>query len=125
MANSYENLRRCLKLQCLGCGQSGIFQGFFQVKPYCSACKMNFEREEGYFVGAIYANVFATELFVLALYLVGIFMLGKIESWMEWTLGMLAVLLPLLFFHHSWSMWLLIDYILTGKEKVKPLATKV
>ena len=125
MVTINENLRRCLKLQCPGCGQSAIFNRPFQVRARCSVCNMNFEREDGYFVGAVIANLLATELFTLTLYLLVLFSLGQMASWMEWTLCVLAVLLPLLFYHHSWSLWLLIDYFLTGKETVKPLATKV
>jgi uncharacterized protein (DUF983 family) len=115
MATINEHLRRCLQLTCPSCGQSSIFQRPFQKRVGCLTCDMSFEREEGYFVGAVLANIIATELITLVLFFVALISQGRIDSWMQWTLVTLGMLLPLLFYHHSWSIWLLIDYCITGK----------
>src|SRR6266566_536674 len=61
-------LGRCLKLQCPACGRAPIFGRPFNVKVRCTACGVIFKREEGFFVGAIMANVGATEVLILAVY---------------------------------------------------------
>src|SRR5262252_2352825 len=63
-----RTLRRCLKLQCPVCGGASIVARPFNLKHSCSACGVIFKREEGFFVGAIMANVVATEAFILLAY---------------------------------------------------------
>ncbi|PYS35567.1 MAG: hypothetical protein DMF75_03280, partial [Acidobacteria bacterium] len=55
-------LWRSLKLQCPACGGASIVQRPFYIKKSCTACGVIFKREEGFFVGAIMANVVATEV---------------------------------------------------------------
>src|SRR5258708_38411026 len=64
----FLTLGRCLKLQCPGCGCAPIFGRPFNVKVRCTACGVLFKREEGFFVGAIMANVIATEVLILVVY---------------------------------------------------------
>ena len=61
-------LWRCLKLQCPVCGGASIVQRPFYIKKNCTACGVIFKREEGFFVGAIMANVVATEVLILLVY---------------------------------------------------------
>src|SRR5713101_6799580 len=61
-------LWRCLKLQCPVCGGASIVQRPFHTKTRCTACGVIFKREEGFFVGAIMANVVATEVVILVVY---------------------------------------------------------
>ena len=63
-------LARCLKLQCPVCGRASLVQRPFHVKHRCDVCGALFKREEGFFVGAIMANVVATEMFILVTYFV-------------------------------------------------------
>src|SRR5215475_2830273 len=53
-------LLRGLRLRCPRCGAPGIFDGFWTLRRFCRACNLRFEREQGYFIGAIYINYFAT-----------------------------------------------------------------
>lgn len=78
----------------------------------CSTCGYLFEREQGYFVGAIYVNVIATETVLVAAYLVLLsFMTPSSEALLA-PLLIIAIVFPLAFFHHSRSLWLGIDYLL-------------
>src|ERR1700752_3193482 len=59
-------LSRALHLRCPRCGEAQIFQGLFRMLPECPTCGLKFEREPGYFLGAIYINYAATVVCMLA-----------------------------------------------------------
>ncbi len=75
----------------------------------CPACGMSFQRETGYFVGAIYINYGLTVLFVFG----GYFLLDLLWAWPEsWQLALwcpVVVLFPLATFRHSKALWLALD----------------
>jgi hypothetical protein len=82
----------------------------------CPACGLVFEREPGYFVGAIYLNYGATVLTAIAGYFV-------LWTWLDldtrtqlliW--GTFAVLFPLWFFRYSKSIWLSIDHLVDPRD---------
>ncbi len=115
-------LARSLLLRCPSCGQSSIVERPFHVKHHCSNCQALFKREEGFFVGAILANVLTTELAILVT--CGIW-LGLISSNYESLLVILlfiAALFPLSFFHHSWSFWLAFDHLIEGLPRFRQKA---
>ncbi len=68
-------------------------------------------REDGFFVGAIMANVVTTELAILASYLISL--LSVIDDFQNVlnTLFTVALIFPVAFYHHSWSVWLCLDYL--------------
>jgi len=104
-------LLRCLRLHCPACGKSSIVQRPFKIKDKCPVCRSHFKREEGFFVGAISINVVTTELLILALYLA---CLPLIASYYQAVLALLfaaALLFPIAFYHHSWSLWLGFDHL--------------
>jgi uncharacterized protein (DUF983 family) len=53
-------LRRGIRLCCPRCGRAPLFRGMFSMFERCAACGLLLEREQGYFVGAIYVNYAAT-----------------------------------------------------------------
>jgi hypothetical protein len=87
------------------------------MNAYCEYCDLIYEREQGYFIGAIYLNVIATESLLLGTLLIYGLITGKINQAILTVLIVLALTLPLVFFHHSRSLWLCIDYILNPREK--------
>jgi uncharacterized protein (DUF983 family) len=102
---------RALRLRCPRCGEGELFTGWFTMPPRCSFCGIAFEREQGYFVGAIYVNYAVT---------VGIAVMGYLVLWACTTIstaGQLAlwvpfvVIFPLWFFRYSRSLWLAIAYL--------------
>lgn len=76
-----------------------------------------FKREDGFFVGAILANVVVTEFIVLATYLLWLLTLGVREQLMLVLLFSVALLFPIAFYHHSWSFWLGFDYLIESLPK--------
>lgn len=112
-----QTAARGLLLRCPACGRASIFERPFQVKHHCPACRALFKREEGFFVGAIVANVLTTELVVLAAYFVGLFFVGEKFDLLLALLFAVAVLFPVAFYHHSWSLWLSADYLIESLPK--------
>jgi len=91
----------------------------------CSNCSITFEREQGYFVGAIYINYSATVIiaipgyFILD-YLLGISLAMQLALWIGF-----AILFPLLFFRHSRSFWLTLDHFFNPPENALYQAPKI
>jgi uncharacterized protein (DUF983 family) len=84
----------------------------------CLECGLKFEREQGYFVGAIYVNYVATVLIAIPGYFI-------LDAWTSISLRQqlflwvtFGVVFPLLFFHYSRSLWLALDHWLSP---AKPL----
>ncbi|HVG29343.1 MAG TPA: DUF983 domain-containing protein [Pyrinomonadaceae bacterium] len=112
-----QTAARCLILRCPECGRASVFERPFQVKHHCSACRALFKREAGFFVGAIVANVLTTELVVLAAYFAGLYLVGQNYDLLLAVLFAVAVLFPVAFYHHSWSIWLAADYLIESLPK--------
>jgi uncharacterized protein (DUF983 family) len=110
-------LSRALKLRCPACGQSSLIQRPFHIKHHCSSCCSLFKREEGFFVGAILANVMTTEFIILVVCLFSLLVLGASYQTVLVVLFIVALTFPLLFFHHSWSLWLAFDYLIESLPK--------
>lgn len=76
----------------------------------CPVCHLRFEREQGYFVGAIYLNYAATVLAVLAGYFATEYF-AKLSLGQHVVLwGGFALLFPVWFYRYSKSVWLALDY---------------
>ena len=104
-------LLRSLKLRCPACGQSSIVSRPFKIKNRCSSCRAGFKREEGFFVGAILANVVTTELVILLIYLVSLPIFKSHDQFVLAILFVVAIIFPVAFYHHSWSFWLGFDHL--------------
>ena len=75
-------------------------------------CGLPFEREPGYFVGAIYLNYAASVLIAIPGYFVLDYLLGLSLVWQLVFWGAFCVLFPLWFFRYSKSLWLAFDYFI-------------
>jgi uncharacterized protein (DUF983 family) len=114
MVDSFRYLGRAVLLHCPNCGKPGIFDSWFSQKDQCPRCGIVFNRgEPGYIVGAYMFNIIVAEL-VFALIFVGVL----IATWPDppWTLltyggAALMVLLPILFYPFSRTLFLAFDLI--------------
>jgi uncharacterized protein (DUF983 family) len=110
-------LSRAIRLRCPACGQSSLIERPFHIRHHCPSCRSLFKREEGFFVGAILANVITTEFAILAVCLISLLVLGASYQTVLVALFILALVFPLAFFHHSWSLWLAVDYLIESLPK--------
>ena len=110
-------LSRGIRLRCPRCGQSALYTGWFRMAEACAACGLRYEREAGYFIGAIYVN-YAVTVAVAAGAVLGL----------DWTIGLtltqqlvlgitLAALVPVVFFRYARSLWLSVDYLVTSFDE--------
>ena len=118
----FPTLARCLKLRCPVCGRDSIVRRPFNLKHHCDACGAVFKREEGFFVGAIMANVVATEVFILIVYLALLVLTNLRDQTILTILFVIAIAFPLAFYHHAWALWLGMDHLIEGlpRENRRP-----
>jgi uncharacterized protein (DUF983 family) len=111
-----ETLARGARLRCPACGGAHVFRSPFRVRHECPACGAVFQREEGFFVGAIMINVVTTEAAVMAT--AGLWLLSPAGtdagSVLLPLLFAVALLFPVAFYHHAWSLWLAADHLVEG-----------
>lgn len=102
---------RAARRRCPVCGAKKIFENWFKLKARCPECNFSYEREEGYWVGAMIANIAAAEA------LFGVLLLGGIMAThpdVPWTLlsisgAVVMIGLPILFYPLSKTLWLWLD----------------
>jgi uncharacterized protein (DUF983 family) len=104
-------LLRGLKLRCPACGRGTLYETVFTIRDHCLSCGYEFSREQGYFIGALYINIAATQGSIAAAYVVSAMLLGAADERVYALLFALAVIIPLAFYRHSKSLWLSLDYI--------------
>lgn len=109
-ASTLTMIGRALTRCCPRCG-AGAFSSFYNLKEHCDRCGLRFEREEGYWVGALIINTTVTFASFLILF-VG----GMVAFWPEvpWgaigvvTIGVMAVL-PIVFYPLSKTIWMALE----------------
>lgn len=112
-------LKRAVRLRCPACGDSSIVERPFHIRHHCPVCLSLYKREDGFFVGAILANVVITELVILAFCFFCLLVIGaKYESVLV-VLFIVALIFPVAFYHHSWSLWLGFDYLVESLPKYR------
>ena len=114
-------LIRGLKLRCPDCGEASIYQSLTRVRHHCPNCGLVFQREQGYFIGAIYVNVIATESLLFTALVASLFLAPSGDAVIYEVFLVLAVVLPLLFFRHSRSLWLCFDHFFDPVKERVPL----
>jgi uncharacterized protein (DUF983 family) len=112
-------LWRGLRLRCPNCGRGHLFRRGYTMYERCPVCGWRFEREEGYWTGAIAVNLVVTE-FCVTVAVVAMAVAG-VPLFTMLVLGLPAtVALPLLFYWHAKSLWMSIDFILHPVEPATP-----
>jgi uncharacterized protein (DUF983 family) len=125
-ARLFSMLAGAIRLKCPRCGAGSLYAKPFHMRVHCPSCGLKFEREQGYFVGAIYINYAAT----IAIAVPGFFILDVLArlsiDQQLWIWVPFAIIFPLLFFHHSRALWLVLDHLFNpppGLYQVPPKKT--
>lgn len=79
------------------------------MREKCPACGIVFEREAGYFTGAMYASYFMGIVVTLPVWMA--LLIAEAAYWviLSVSVGMVVLLMPV-FFHYSRVVWLHIDH---------------
>jgi uncharacterized protein (DUF983 family) len=117
-----KTLTRSAQLCCPACGRRSVFQSPFRVRPFCPACGTVFQREEGFFVGAIMLNVVTTEAVVMIAAGLCLLTFPGQDRLLLGLLFAVALLFPVAFYHHAWSLWLAGDHLFEGLPRRRPQA---
>jgi hypothetical protein len=81
------------------------------MRARCATCGLPFEREAGYFVGAIYINYGVTVALALAGYFALDAWLAPPAGWQVIVWGAFVVAFPLWSFRYSKALWLALDHL--------------
>jgi uncharacterized protein (DUF983 family) len=108
---------RGLRQRCPVCGKGKIFQGFFKTYERCPVCHFVYEREPGYYTGAMAINLIVTELLIVAV-AVPVAASQVVSIPVMIALGLtLPILLPLIFYRPTKSLWMSLDHLLHPAEE--------
>lgn len=100
---------RALRLRCPRCGKSPLFRGPWSMLEKCDQCELPYQREPGFFLGAIYVSYGLTALIATAGYMVMAFVIGISPKTSLWVTLAFVVLFPLWFFRYARALWLGFD----------------
>lgn len=108
MAGRFSPLWRGLTMRCPRCGGRGLFRTFFELADECPRCEYSFEREEGYWLGAMIVSIGVVEaLFGL------VFVGGMLLTWPDvpWNALLIVGLLmnaslPVVLYPWSKTVWM-------------------
>ena len=104
-------LWRGLTRRCPRCGGAKLFKGWFRMVPDCPYCGLHFEREPGYWVGAVAINTTVIGiLFAIVLVAVSAATIPDIP-WVTLLLAEVVVMAvgPVVFYPFSKTLWVAID----------------
>ena len=102
-------LAAVLSMRCPRCRAGPVFRGVLRTHRACPTCALVFEREPGYFTGAMYAS-YALGIFGTAPVWFAMLVKGQPLAAILVVSTVLVVLLMPVFFHYSRVMWLHWDY---------------
>jgi uncharacterized protein (DUF983 family) len=102
-----KRLMAVVRLRCPRCCEGRIFRGRFAMNDPCPVCGLVFQREEGYFLGAMYVSYVLGAVLLGAFYLLAEWLL---PGWNSLVVVLAAVALYLPFvpavFRYSRGIWI-------------------
>jgi uncharacterized protein (DUF983 family) len=110
-AGPVRQLIRGFTARCPRCGSRGLFRHWFRMTPTCPRCGLHFEREEGYWTGALAMNFVLTgALFaVVFITLVAVTAPSVPVGTLLAVLVPITVLGPILGYPVSKTLWVAVD----------------
>ena len=109
---------RGLVKRCPRCGSRGIFDGWFTLRVRCPRCELQFQREEGGFLGAMTINYAVAAIIWVPVLIVGFAVTSPNPPVLALTLISIAIMVvvPLLFYPNSKSIWAAVEYMVSESE---------
>ncbi len=101
-------LGRGARLRCPRCGGGGLFERWFRMRSACPTCELDFEREDGYWTGAVMVNLAVTEGVFIVLFLAMVLATAPDVPWTIVLVVVVAanVVVPIAFYPFSRALWL-------------------
>jgi uncharacterized protein (DUF983 family) len=109
-ASTTERLRAIARLRCPECGEGSVFRGVFAMNEVCPVCGLRFQRESGYFLGAMYFSYGLAIPIILLFTLVVYLLFPRWRLYQDVLLAWL-IFLPLVppIYRYSRVMWMHFD----------------
>lgn len=111
-------LARGLARRCPVCGQGKLFRHWFTMVDRCPQCGLRFERIDGHWLGALGLNTIVSFATLFVVVVIGL-VLSAPDFRMAPLLGAAvatAVLVPLIFFPSSKTLWTAVDLLMRPLE---------
>jgi uncharacterized protein (DUF983 family) len=108
----FRQMVRAWLLRCPRCGQGKLFAGMIKMLPECPQCRLNYEREPGFYLGAIYFNYGLTSVIATIGFMVLRFAFDYPAKTALTITVTFAILFPVLYFRHARSLWLSFDQLI-------------
>jgi uncharacterized protein (DUF983 family) len=101
-------MARGLRRRCPRCGNGGIFDSYFKLKQRCPTCGYSFERESGYWVGAIIINMAVAEIVFFVLFIAVVLATMPDVDWVALLVVALVTnaIMPVIFYPFSKTVWM-------------------
>jgi uncharacterized protein (DUF983 family) len=101
-----------LALRCPRCLKGLVWRRFVSMNPTCPECGLVFERESGYFAGAMVVS-YGLAVPILAAIVIALITLGGLDAVVALIIGNTAylVLVPFIF-RYSRVLWLHLDWLI-------------
>ncbi|GIW14287.1 MAG: hypothetical protein KatS3mg063_0140 [Tepidiforma sp.] len=97
-----------LAMRCPRCCRGAVWAGPFRMHERCPVCGLQFEREPGYFTGAMYASYFIGLFVTLPVWLWMLLAGAPFGAILGAAFGLVALVTPAAF-HYSRVAWMQID----------------
>jgi uncharacterized protein (DUF983 family) len=105
-------LWRGATLRCPRCGSGRLFRRYFTIVDNCPRCGLHFEREPGYWTGALAINIaLVFAIFIVAFVVILVFTVPDVP--VAPTLAVLVPIMiigPIVFYPFSKTLWMAVDY---------------
>ena len=110
-ASKSQMFARGFTKRCARCGSGHLFHKWFEIVDDCPRCGLHFEREEGYWAGALAINIgFTAAVFAVALVIALALTIPSVP--VAPILGVLIplmIVLPIVFYPFSKTIWVAVD----------------
>jgi uncharacterized protein (DUF983 family) len=107
---------RGLLHSCPNCGGATLLARWLRVHDRCRICGLRFEKEEGFFLGALVFNYTVTVLSMIIPLVVAVY-LRLVGMWTALAVAAAwCVVFPFLFYPTSKSLWLMTYYLFVPGE---------
>ena len=105
-----------LRLRCPRCLEGKLWSAFLTMHVRCPKCGLEFEREPGYFTGAMVVS-YVLAVPVLGLMVIGLMTLGGLDALPALLIGdaVYLALVPFIF-RYSRAVWLHFDWMIDPKR---------
>ncbi len=106
---------RGLRLQCPNCGGGPLFTKWVRMETTCPRCHLILDRgEPDYFMGGYTVNFVVSELLVVVGAGAGVIVTWPDVPWrlLTWSLVLLMIVAPVLFYPFAKTLWLALDLAL-------------